>query len=190
MPILNNIYQVHYTKTSIIFADWVVPWWTLKWEAHTVDSRIPSRSLYFRTEWYQGLLTWYWGRFLPLGKKASSYRGAYRVPLFISLHGCLSSVCLCQCMWNIRRFYWLRELYEADFHKLGSYGSGRVLANAWDVFRRAPSRGDRGRLAAVDFVLCFGWGGFFRNFSSILYFFRTHMACCKYEAALPHLPLY
>ena len=24
----------------------------------------------------------WWGRFLPLGKKASSYRGAYRVPLF------------------------------------------------------------------------------------------------------------
>ena len=38
--------------------------------------------------------------------------------------------------------------------------------------------------AAVNFVVCFGWGGFFR------FFFRTHTACCKYEAALPHLPLY
>ena len=27
----------------------------------------------------------------------------------------------------------MRELYEADFHKPGIYGSGRVWANAWDV---------------------------------------------------------
>ena len=39
------------------------------------------------------------GRFLPLGKKASSYRGAYRVPLFKKL------VCVCACVCNIRRFY-------------------------------------------------------------------------------------
>ena len=30
------------------------------------------------------------------------------------------------------------------------YGSGLEPANAWDVFRRTPSRGDRGRRAAVD----------------------------------------
>ena len=28
----------------------------------------------------------------------------------------------------------LRELYEADFHKPGIYGSGLVWANAWDCF--------------------------------------------------------
>ena len=44
----------------------------------------------------------------------------------------------------------LRELYKADFHKLGIYGSVRVWANAWDAFRRTPSRGGRGRRAAVD----------------------------------------
>ena len=66
------------------------------------------------------------------------------------------SVCMC----NIRRFYWLRELYETDFHKPGIYGSGRVWANAWDVFRRTPSRGGHGRWAAVDFVVNFGWGEF------------------------------
>ena len=67
----------------------------------------------------------------------------------------------------------MRELYEADFHKPGIYGSGRVWANAWDVFRRAPSRVGRGRRAAVDFVVCFGWGGFF-----VFYFFfeRTRPA--------------
>ena len=43
-----------------------------------------------------------------------------------------------------------------DSHKPGIYGSGREWANAWDVFRRTPSRGGRGRRAAVDFVMCFG----------------------------------
>ena len=56
------------------------------------------------------------------------------------------------------------RLYEADFHKPGIYGSGRVWANAWDVFRRAPSRGGRGRRVAVDSVVCFGWGFCFRVF--------------------------
>ena len=52
----------------------------------------------------------------------------------------------------------MRELYEADSYKPGIYGSGRVWANAWDVFRLKPSRGGRGRRAAVDFVVCFGCG--------------------------------
>ena len=63
-------------------------------------------------------------------------------------------------MCHIRRFYWLRELYEADFHKLGIYGSGQVLANAWDLFRLASSRGGPGRRAAVDFVVCLGGADF------------------------------
>ena len=63
-------------------------------------------------------------------------------------------------MCNIRRFYCFRELYEADFHKTGIYGSGRVWANAWDVFRRTPFQGGRGRRAAVDFVVCFECSGF------------------------------
>ena len=41
------------------------------------------------------------GRFLALGKKASSYRGAYTVSLF-NLSVRLSA---CQCVCNIRRFY-------------------------------------------------------------------------------------
>ena len=31
---------------------------------------------------------------------------------------------------------------------------------------------------------------FFRVFFPDILFLRTHTACCKYEAALPHLPLY
>ena len=64
-------------------------------------------------------------------------------------------------MCNIRHFYLLRELYEADFHKPSIYGIGRIWTNAWDVVFRAMSRGGRGRRAAVDFVVCFGRGGFF-----------------------------
>ena len=95
-------------------------------------------------------------------------------------------------MCNIRVFYLLRELYEADFHKPGIYGSVRVWANAWDVLRRTPFRGDRGFWAAVDFVVCFGRGEiYFVCFFFIFFvFLRTHTACCKYEDALPHLPLY
>ena len=47
----------------------------------------------------------------------------------------------------------------------------------WDVFRRAPSRGGRGRRAAVDFVVCFGWGGFFKVFFQFFFFLeRTRPA--------------
>ena len=36
----------------------------------------------------------------------------------------------------------------------------------------------------------FGGAGFFVLFFFPRFFFRMHTACCKYEAALPHLPLY
>ena len=74
----------------------------------------------------------------------------------------LVSVC------NVRSFYWLRELYEADFHKPEIYGIGREWDNAWDVFPRMPSRVGRGRRVAVYFVVCLGWGG--KIFS--IFFFR------------------
>ena len=77
-------------------------------------------------------------------------------------------------MCNIRRVYLLRELCEADFHKPRIYGSERVWANAWDVFHRKPSRVARDGRAAVDFVVCFGWGGFFRDFFSIFFSSNAH----------------
>ena len=52
---------------------------------------------------------------------------------------------------------------------------GGVWANAWDVFRRTPSRGGRGRRAAVDFVVCFGAAGF-RVFFCFVFFERTRTA--------------
>ena len=76
----------------------------------------------------------------------------------------------------------------ADFHKLGIYGSGRVRANAWDVFRLAPSRVGRGRLAAVAFVVCVGWGGFFPVFRFSFFFFeRTRSAASARSSCLIQL---
>ena len=51
------------------------------------------------------------------------------------------------------------------FMEAGEYGLTRV------TFPRIPSRVGRGRRAAVDFVVCFGWGGgFFRVFFSSIFF--------------------
>ena len=75
---------------------------------------------------------------------------------------------------------------EADFHKPGMHGgSVRAWANAWNAFGRTPSRGGRGRRAAMDL---FG-GVFFKLFIVIwccfcyVLFLRTHKACRMYEAA-------
>ena len=101
---------------------------------------------------------------MPIGKK----------PLYTGVRiGCRYIFCLSVCVsvsvCNIRRFRCLRELHEADFYKPGIYGSGRVWANAWDVFPRMPSRVGRGRQGAVDFVVCFGLGVFFCVFFSIFF---------------------
>ena len=66
----------------------------------------------------------------------------------------------------------LRELYEADFHKLGIYGSVRVWANAWDVVSRTPSRGGRGRRAPMGFVVCVLGAAGFRFFLFLFFFFE------------------
>ena len=83
-------------------------------------------------------------------------------------------LCICQCVCKIRRFYRLREPYNVDFHKLGIYANKRVWANAWDVFPRMPSRVGRGRRAAVDFVVCFGWGGFLFRVLFFRFFFSSN----------------
>ena len=61
------------------------------------------------------------------------------------------------------------------FHKPGIYGSGRVWANACDVFPRMPSRVGRGRRAAVAFAVCFGWGGFSCVLSMSLHFQNSYI---------------
>ena len=52
------------------------------------------------------------------------------------------------------------------------------------MFRRKPSPGGCGCRAA-GVVVCFGWGDFFRVvFFSDLFFLRTHMVFCTYEAPI------
>ena len=75
---------------------------------------------------------------------------------------------------------------EVDFHKPGVYGgSVRVRADAWDVFRRAPSRGGRGRRAAVDFFrgVFFSCLVAFRVFLFGFFSSNEH-SYCKYEQYL------
>ena len=80
---------------------------------------------------------------------------------------------------------------EADFHKPEIYGGRvRVWATEWDVFHCTPSRDGRGRRADVDIFR----GVFFSVWWDFVFFslslLRTHTAYCKYEATLPHVPLY
>ena len=66
----------------------------------------------------------------------------------------------------------------------------RVWANAWDVFRRTPFRGGRGRRPTVDlFRGVFLSSGISCGVFRFLYFERTRPAGSTYEAPLPHLPL-
>ena len=62
-----------------------------------------------------------------------------------------------------------------------------------------PTRGTRFvarrlEVVAVIGLLWISWCALgaagFRDFYSRFFFLRTHTACCKYEAALPHLSLY
>ena len=53
----------------------------------------------------------------------------------------------------------------------------------------------RFEVAVVAGLLWISWGVlgaavFFRVFFPPVFFLRTHTACCKYAAELPHLPLY
>ena len=122
------------------------------------------------------------GRFSTIGIKASSYRGAYGVPLFNQ------SVCLCRCVYvkhssflliarDVRgRFPQTRDQYV----EAGECGRRRGTCF---IARRLE-------VVAVAGLLWISWcvlgaAGFF-----CFFFLRTHTACCKYEAALLHLPLY
>ena len=68
------------------------------------------------------------------------------------------------------------------------YGSGRVWANAWDLFHRTPSRSGRGRPAVVNFVVCFACGGSFRRrVGSFLFFERTRPAASMITPCLIYL---
>ena len=93
--------------------------------------------------------------------------------------------------------FWAQKLYIIDNRALqhaciqarpiSMYGgSVRVWANAWDLFRRTPSRGGRGRRSAVELFrgVFFQRLVAFRVFFSSLSFLQTHTAYCKCEQYL------
>ena len=95
------------------------------------------------------------GFFLPMVKKASSYRGAYRVPLFNLSVGLCVNVCVIFVIFADRESY-----TRVISTNLGFIEAGEFKLTRETFFLRMPSRVRRGRRAAVDFVVCFGWDGF------------------------------
>ena len=71
----------------------------------------------------------------------------------------------------------------------GEYGLTR---GTYFVFRRAPSRGGRGRRAAVDYVVCFRWAYFFVFifvFDFFVFLARTRPAACMGPRCLIYFPI-
>ena len=112
------------------------------------------------------------GRFLPLGKKASSYRGAYRVPLLlVCVYMCVTFVVFTDCESCTMPISTNPRSMEA-----GEYGLTRGMC----FFAR------RLEMVAVAGLLRLSWcvqGGviFFVCFFFRPFFLRTHTAYCKYE---------
>ena len=73
-----------------------------------------------------------------------------------------------------------------------STNSGSMEAGECGLTRGTCFVARRHEVVAVALLLwiswCFGCGGIFSGVFSF-FFLRTHTACYKYEAALPHLPL-
>lgn len=68
---------------------------------------------------------------------------------------CLAAVCCVLSVCGSQYCHSSRELFEADVHISGVYGSQQVLANAWDAVRSTPSPVGRGSRAPVDLIVCF-----------------------------------
>ena len=97
-------------------------------------------------------------------------------------------------MCNIRRFTDCESCSRPistnpGFMEAGEYGLTR---GTWFVARRLE-------VVAIAELLCISWCvlGARRDLFRVFFFFffdffflRTHTACCKYEAALPHVLLY
>ena len=76
-----------------------------------------------------------------------------------------------------------------------STNSGSMEAGEYGLRRGTCFVANRLEVFAVAELLWISWSvlgaaGFFLVFFSFVCFLRTHTACRKYEAALPHLPFY
>ena len=120
--------------------------------------------------------------FLPIGKETFSYRGAYMVPLFNL------SVCVRMC--NIRRFFCDCESCTRPI----STNPGTMEAGEYGLTHGTCFDARRLQVVAVAGLLWISWcvwvGRIFACYYYYYFSLRTHTACSKYEAPLPHLPLY
>ena len=97
---------------------------------------------------------------------------------------CLISLSVSVSVCNIRRFYRLRKLHEADFTNPISMEAGEYGLTRGTCFFRAVSRWSRSPgCCGFSVMVRFGWGDFFPVFFFRFFFLRTHTTCCKYEAA-------
>ena len=91
-------------------------------------------------------------------------------------------------MCNIRRFY--STDYESCTRPIYS-NPGSMEAGEYELTRGTRFVASRLEVVAVAELLWISscvFGG--ADFVVIFFFLRTHTTCCKYEATLPHLPLY
>ena len=121
--------------------------------------------------------------------KQSLHTGVHTVPGAIIHFVCLSvflSFCLCMCY--IRGFTDCENCTRPISTNPGSMEAGEygLTRGTWFVARRRE-------VVAVTGLLWISWcvlgAAGFRVFFSFS-FLRRHTACCTYEAALPHIPLY
>ena len=83
-----------------------------------------------------------------------------------NLSVCLSVCLLCTVYVKHSCFFLITRAVRGRFSQTRSLWKRASMGYAWDVFPCTPSRGGRGRRAAVDFVVCFGAVGFRVFFSS------------------------
>ena len=82
-------------------------------------------------------------------------------------------------------FLLIAQAVRGRFPQTRDLLSGQAWANAWDVLRCKPSRGGRGRRAAMGFVVCFGWVGISFRFARSRVFSVDSMKGQRQSANLP-----
>ena len=110
--------------------------------------------------------------FFERPRPAASMRPPYLIYLSTSTRvrtGChylmFLSVCACVCVIFVV-FRDCASYTRPSFTNLGLMEAGEYRLARGTCFCRMLFRARRGRRAAADFVVCFGWGGFFRFFFS------------------------
>ena len=90
-----------------------------------------------------------------------------------NLSVCLSVCLLCTVYVKHSCFFLITRAVRGRFSQTRSLWKRASMGYAWDVFPCTPSRGGRGRRAAVDFVVCFECGNIYMHFF-VFFFLNAH----------------